>query len=92
MSQPPLELAWFPCLREEAVNILYAAAKNESRILRNNHTEDGVLPGHLGFALASALKTKDAKGIARLERDSLLGDSVQAFLKVYQVATKEFQL
>lgn len=79
-------------VREEAVNILYAAAKNESRILRNNHTEDGVLPGHLGFALASALKTKEAKGIARLERDSLLGDSVQAFLKVYQVATKEFQL
>jgi hypothetical protein len=79
-------------VNEESVSRVYGAAKKECRILRDNHTTDGVLPKNLGFVASWAMKTKEKRDIVMWQNDPLIKETVSAFLRVYEVAATEFKL
>ncbi len=75
---------------DEAVIAVYDVAKAETRILRDEHGDDGVLPNWLGFAMMQAIRARDEKQLGVWLRDPIVSASMEAMLTIYEVAVNKF--
>ena len=77
-------------VNDEAVVAVYNVAKAETRKLRDEHGDDGVLPNWLGVAMMQAMRSRDERELGVWLRNPLVSSSMETMLTIYEVAMSKF--